>query len=128
MSSITVYQADPQGFFLYATEAYELPLQLGDFNVPYGALIDAPPAATQGYVARAGENGWQLVEDHRQDRLFYVLQPAAGDELAVFAEYVIGSEVSVDGQELRYDGGGPVPAWLIAQLPEKGRLLVPSLE
>ncbi len=128
MSSITVYQADALGFFLYPTQAFELPLQPGDFNIPYGALIEEPPAAPQGYVARVVGSEWQLVEDHRQDRLFYVMQPAAGDELAMFAEYLIGSQLALDGQELRYDGGGPVPAWLISQLPEKGRLLVPSLE
>ncbi|WP_112069206.1 phage tail protein [Herbaspirillum rubrisubalbicans] len=125
MSSITVYQADPLGFFLYPTEAFELPLQPGDFNIPYGALTDAPPAVPQGYAARVGGNGWHLVEDHRQDRLFYMSQAAAGDELAIFAEYVIGTLVIVDGQELRYDGGGPVPSWLMTQLPETGRLLVP---
>ncbi|OWY32029.1 phage tail protein [Herbaspirillum aquaticum] len=128
MSSIIVYQADALGFFLYPTQAFELPLQPGDFNIPYGALIEEPPAASPGFVARTSESGWQLVEDHRQDRLFYELQPAAGDELAIFAEYTTGSQVVVDGQTLRYDGGGPVPAWLISQLPEKGRLLVPLLE
>ena len=128
MSSITVYQGDALGFFLYPTQAFELPLQPGDFNIPYGALIEEPPAAPPGFVARVGESGWKLVEDHRQERLFYVLQSAAGDELAIFSEYPIGSQVVVDGQEQRYDGGGPVPAWLLAELPEKGRLLVPSLE
>ena len=128
MSSITVFQADPLGFFLYPTEAFALPLQPGDFNVPYGALIDEPPAAPQGFVARVGDSGWQLVEDHRQDRLFYMAQVAKGDELAIFADYTIGDRVMVDGQEQRYDGGGPVPDWLMAQLPENGRLLDPLLE
>ncbi|QJQ02097.1 phage tail protein [Herbaspirillum rubrisubalbicans Os34] len=123
MRSITVYQADPLGFFLYPTEAFELPLQPGDFNIPYGALADAPPPVPQGHVARIADNSWSLVEDHRQDRLFYMIQAAAGDELSIFSEYVIGTSVMVDGQEQRYDGGGPVPAWLVAKLPETGRLL-----
>ncbi|MCI1005051.1 phage tail protein [Herbaspirillum sp. C7C8] len=113
MSLITVYQADPQGFFLYPTEAFELPLQPGDFNIPYGALIDEPPAAQQGYVARFVENGWQLVEDHRRDLLFYRSVTAEGVE--EYREYAVNTPVEVGGEVLIYDGGGPVPSWLDRQ-------------
>ncbi|MCW5299263.1 phage tail protein [Herbaspirillum lusitanum] len=128
MNSIAVYQADALGFFLYPAQAFELPLQPGDFNIPYGALLDAPPAAPQGFVARVSEGEWKLVEDHRRDHLFYMAQAVVGDEPAIFAEYTIGTAVMVDGQELQYDGGGPVPVWLTSQLPENARVLAPQLE
>ena len=117
MESIIVYQADALGFFIYPTTAYELGLQPGDYNVPYGAKRTAPPEAPAGFVARSsGPEEWILVEDHRKDELYYVATPAVGDTLAVYKPYSMGTLVVVDGQEFIYDGGGPVPSWLAEKL------------
>jgi len=118
-NSIDVWQTDPVGFLLYATKAFELALQPGTYNVPYGALIKEPPQAPAGYVARA-ENGtdWVLVEDHRFDTLYYVKVAATESEPAVIEQYQMRAEVRADGELVSYDGGGPIPGWLTATAPE----------
>jgi len=126
----TVWQADLLGFLLYPAVAHELGLQPGAYNIPFGALEAEPLPAPPGMVNRANDDwtSWELVEDHRQDRLFYMVRAATEDEPAVFAEYIIGKQVVVDGQEQRYDGGGPIPAWLLIQPPEAGGVQTPLLE
>lgn len=104
----TVYQTDQYGFFLYPTDAHELPLSPGDFNIPYGAYEGAPPVCAAGLVARRTSDGWVAVEDHRRDQLFVL------DGSGV---YEMGSQVEVDGESVTYDGGGPVPSWLTADAP-----------
>jgi hypothetical protein len=69
MKFIAVYQGDQSGFFMYESKAYELALQPGSFNVPYGALIVKPENPPQGYVARINidGDGWDIIEDPRRD-------------------------------------------------------------
>jgi len=105
MKSIDVFQADPTGFFLYASKANELALDPGNFNVPFGAVPVAPPEAIPGQVARLVDGEWALVEDHRTDTLYVI---ASG------ARYTLGE--AIEGQ--RYDGGGPLPEWLTDIPPE----------
>lgn len=117
--SIDVWQTDPVGFLLYATKAFELALQPGSYNVPYGALTVAPPEAQAGYVARAvSDTEWMLVEDHRFDALYYVKTPATETERAVVEPYQMREVVEADGESVSYDGGGPIPDWLTATAPE----------
>lgn len=118
MDWITVYQADALGFYNHEERAYELYLQPGEYNVPYGAKHTAPPATGPGYVARSsGTEEWTVVEDHRKDVLFYEKDPADGEKPAVFAQYEMNSAVVIGGVELRYDGGGELPPWLTATPP-----------
>ncbi len=119
MKSKDVYQADPAGFFLYKTTAYELALAPGKFNVPNLAYEDAPPVAGPGMVARrTAEGGWQLVEDHRTDILYYLKTAASDEEEAIFEQYQIGTEIEIDGEQVSYDGSGPLPDWLTDIAPE----------
>lgn len=108
MNHIPVYQTDPLGFFLYEDQAHELLHQPGDFNIPYGAVTVAPPAAPAGHVQRLVDGEWVVVEDHRKDVL-YVVESGA--------PYQIGSTVEVDSASVTYDGGGPVPDWLTTVPP-----------
>lgn len=103
MSTIAVYQADILGFFLYETIAHELALAPDYYNIPFGAYVDAPPAAASGMIARRIGEEWVLVEDHR-DGVFFVVESNA--------RYTIGAPATVDGIEVQYDGGGAVPEWL----------------
>ena len=114
MKYIVVYQSDLAGFFVYENKAYELALQAGSFNVPYGALEVAPAKALEGYVARisAGGSDWEIVEDHRRDVLYYVKTPASSEALPVLEMYQIGAHVNVDDVTVSYDGGGQIPDWL----------------
>lgn len=109
MNHIPVYQTDPLGFFLYEDQAHELLQQPGDFNIPYGAVTVAPPAAPEAHIQRLVNGEWVVVEDHRKDVL-YVVETGA--------PYQIGSTVEVDSASVTYDGGGPVPAWLTDVAPE----------
>ena len=110
MQSKTVYQADADGFFLHELTAYELPLEPDKFNVPHGAYEDAPAVAAPGYVAKRSGTGWQQVQDNRGATLYVV---------STGAPYAVGSEIAVGSAMVRYDGGGPPPAWLTSTAPQK---------
>ncbi len=118
----TVWQADLLGFLLYPAIAHELALQPGSYNVPFGALEVEPLPAPAGMVNRANEDwtSWQLVEDHRRDQLYYLFSPATDQAPAQYAQYVMNTSVEIDGVAVLYDGGGPVPAWLLTELPAAG--------
>lgn len=113
MKSINVYQADPNGFFLYESKAHELALDPGNFNVPFGAVSIAPPEAIAGQVAQLVGGEWTLVEDHRADTLYVI---------ANGTRYTLGE--AVDGQ--CYDGGGPLPEWLTDIQPQPAEPVEPS--
>jgi hypothetical protein len=108
MKSKTVYQTDEQGFFVYQTVIFELPLEPGKFSVPHRAYEDSPYPIPQGFCARrvngAGGN-WAKGEDHRKDTLYVA---ATGEQ------YEIGKAVDAG----TYDGFGPLPPWLTATKPE----------
>lgn len=103
MKKIDVYQTDANGFFLYVETASELFLSPGTFNIPYGAVTDAPPKAVTGKAATWDGKAWSMVEDNRAVRL-YIAQSGA--------EYQLSSEVNIDGESVTYHGGGPIPDWL----------------
>lgn len=126
----TVWQADLLGFLLYSAVAHELALQPGSYNVPFGALEVEPLPAPAGMVNRANEDwtSWELVEDHRRDQLYYLSSPATDQAPAQYAQYVMNTPVEIDGVTASYDGGGPVPGWLMVLLPEDGGLVRPLLE
>lgn len=113
-----VWQADLLGFLLYPTIAHELALQPGKYNVPFGAVELEPFAASAGMVNRATDDwtSWKLVEDHRQDRLYYLSVPASNDAVAQYAQYVMNTPVEIDGATVLYDGGGPIPGWLLTEV------------
>lgn len=98
-----VYQTAPNGLFLHEVEASELALSPGEFNIPFGAYVDAPPRAPAGTVARRDGSRWILVDDHRNTPLWITEtgQP-----------YSLGTSATVDGQDTAYPGYGPVPDWL----------------
>lgn len=116
----TVWQSDLLGFLLYPVIAYELTLQPGSFNIPFGAVESEPWPAPAGMVNRANDDwaAWVLVEDHRRDALYYVKEPATGEKQAVLELYRMGAVIEIDGQTESYDGGGPIPTWLTATPPE----------
>lgn len=109
LGQITVYQADPFGFYADKVIAYEFALARGTYNVPYGALLAAPPADIPvGQCAfRAGAD-WTLVEDHRNDALY---------RIDTAEQYVLGQTVIIAGSAACFVGAGPVPAWLTALVP-----------
>ncbi|MCF7770443.1 MAG: phage tail protein [Achromobacter sp.] len=111
MATKTVYQTDPvSGIYLFATQANELALVPGVFNIPFGSYEDAPPAVAAGEVARRNPatSGWEVAEDHRGE-VFYLVDGGA--------QYSLGSVVDVDGQPVSYPGWGKVPAWLTPTAP-----------
>ncbi|EIU5455941.1 TPA: tail assembly chaperone [Pseudomonas aeruginosa] len=68
MEQLTVYHADRQtGEFLGTGHAELDPREPGNWLIPAHAYLDAPPESGDGQVARraAGNDGWELVEDHR---------------------------------------------------------------
>ncbi|MCD0498546.1 phage tail protein [Achromobacter sp. MY14] len=103
-----VHQTDPNGFFLHEVGASELALSPGDFNIPFGAYVDAPPTVPAGKVARREGDRWVVVDDHRSTPLWNVetAQP-----------YSVGTSATVDGKEVLYPGYGPIPAWLTVLEP-----------
>ncbi|MPT39777.1 MAG: phage tail protein [Achromobacter sp.] len=112
MATKTVYQTDPaSGIYLFPTQANELALAPGIFNIPFGAYEDAPPEVEPGHVAQRDHtgSGWTVVEDHRGE-VFYLVDGGA--------QYSLGSVVDVDGQPMSYPGWGKVPAWLTQDAPD----------
>ena len=103
-----VYQTAPNGLYLHEAGASELPLSPGEFNIPFGAYVDAPPTAPAGKVARREGERWNLVDDHRSTRLWL-----AGTGLP----YSVGTSATVDGQEVAYPGYGQIPSWLTVEEP-----------
>lgn len=117
MKTIDVFQANQNGIFLFSLPANELPLAPGTFNVPYGAYTDAPPAVPEGMLARRIGDGWVLQQDNRQ-KTFYIVE--SGDQ------YSFDATVMIDGAEVRYDGGGDVPAWLTDVKPVREEEELPA--
>ncbi len=116
MATKTVYQTDPaNGIYLFPTHANELALELGVYNVPFGAYEDAPPEVGPDHVAQRDHTGlgWTVVEDHRGEVLYLVDSGT---------QYPLGSVVDIDGHSLSYPGWGQVPAWLTqtASTPASG--------
>ncbi|WP_336726352.1 phage tail protein [Achromobacter ruhlandii] len=112
MATKTVYQTDPvSGIYLFATQANELALVPGVFNIPFGSYEDAPPAVAAGEVARWNQatSGWDVVEDHRGE-VFYLVKDGM--------EYALGSVVEIEGGSTSYPGWGEVPAWLTLAAPD----------
>lgn len=107
----TVFQTDVDGLFLYETRAAELPLSPGQFNVPFGAYEEAPPAAPPGFVAQRQAAGWKLVEDHRRTTLWIA---STGEP------YRLGHDVEVEDELVAYRGTGPIPSWLTVEGGEEG--------
>ncbi len=103
MKSITVYQADENGHFLYQTTASELYLSPGNFNVPYCAVEVEPPVAAGGMVPKWDGLAWTIVEDHRHETL-YVAETGQ--------EYHYGAAVQIGGESVTFHGTGPIPHWL----------------
>lgn len=106
MATKTVYQSDPiSGIYLFTTQANELALAPGLFNIPFGAYEEAPPEVLEGEVAQWNSisSAWMTVEDHRGEALYLVKDGT---------QYQMGSSVEVDGEPASYPGWGKVPAWL----------------
>jgi len=110
MSSITVYQTDVDGAYAHETQAHEMALEPGVFNVPYGALLTPPPNTNEGQVAVAisGDN-WMVVANHRGDTLYRTDNDEA---------YALGTVINIDGQAARYSGLGDIPDWLTDIAPD----------
>ncbi|GAB1835292.1 phage tail protein [Achromobacter xylosoxidans] len=106
MATKTVYQSDPiSGIYLFTTQANELALAPGLFNIPFGAYEESPPDVPAGEVAQWNPtlSAWIAVEDHRGETLYLVKDGTA---------YEMGSSVEIDGEPASYPGWGKVPAWL----------------
>lgn len=128
MNSIPVDQTDQFGFLIFRTIANEFPLAPGYFNIPYRAYADLAPDAPAGMVQRRVGDDWEIVEDHRQDVLYYVKTPATETKPAVLDHYQIGAVVNVEGVPTSYDGGGPVPEWLTDVAPVPPEEETPLIE
>ncbi|WP_312438582.1 phage tail protein [Achromobacter sp.] len=111
-----VYQTAPNGLYLHEVGASELSFSPGEFNIPFGAYVDAPPAAPAGKVACRDRDRWILVDDYRNTPLWIA---------ETGLPYSVGTSATVDGQDVAYPGYGPIPDWLTVQEPiaptEEGR-------
>ncbi|AOK40849.1 hypothetical protein [Burkholderia vietnamiensis] len=108
MKTMTVYQTDHDGCYLYPVVANELALQPDSFNIPYGAVETEPPEAASGTVAQWADGAWQLVADNRGTVLYVA---------ATGVQYEFGCTVEIDSASVSYNGLGPIPAWLSATAP-----------
>lgn len=58
-----VYQLNPDGYFLYQTEADESPREPGVYHIPAHCVLDAPPEIPENMCAKfSEENGWEVVD------------------------------------------------------------------
>ncbi|KDB09779.1 hypothetical protein LIG30_1263 [Burkholderia sp. lig30] len=108
MKTMTVYQTDHDGCYLYPVVANELALQPDSFNIPYGAVETEPPAAASGMVAQWSNGAWATVLDNRSTALYVA---------STGAQYPIGGSVEVGGASVSYNGLGPIPSWLTTTAP-----------
>jgi len=56
MTSKTVYQTNDAGLYTHDEEAQQFPFAEGEYNVPFGAVMAAPPARDVGFRARWTSN------------------------------------------------------------------------
>lgn len=103
-----VFQTDDDGLYLYQSVANELALTPGEFNIPYGAYVDAPPAPSTGKWPRRVGDAWVMVADYRNTSLWVV---ETGEQ------YTIGNEHDGVAGKVSYPGWGPLPAWLATEEP-----------
>lgn len=105
MKQIDTYQTDQFKIFMYVSKANEFELDPGKYNVAHGAYTDEPPTVPAGKLVRrnAKDDGWLKQDDNRKN-IYYVIETGE--------QYSIGAPVNVGGNEVLYDGGGPVPTWL----------------
>lgn len=61
----TVYQTDADGFFMSFAKADPDPMNEGEWLVPGGCVLQAPPAAGEKQAARWSGTAWELVSDLR---------------------------------------------------------------
>ncbi|MDR2219720.1 MAG: hypothetical protein LBE24_03975 [Methylobacillus sp.] len=99
MNTQTYYQLDRDNCYVCTGEAREFVDDPGRFNVPYKAVIVAPPSAPSGSVAH-WDGAWEVVYDFRKTKLYI----AANGQ-----EYTLGNETE-DGS---YNGLGAIPTWLV---------------
>lgn len=95
-----VYQLDPNGVLVGEAVANECERTPGYWLIP-GGCVDTetlPPVVQEGFAARFVDGEWVVVEDHRRNKLF------------LYDGRVYQIDDEVNGQ--RYDGLGPLPAWL----------------
>jgi len=52
MTTITTYQTDPNGVFLYKDKAQQFALDPDHYNVAFRAVVTAPPSIPEGKRAR----------------------------------------------------------------------------
>ncbi|MFY3950728.1 hypothetical protein ACOTH2_29895, partial [Achromobacter xylosoxidans] len=105
-----VFQTDDDGLYLYKSVANELALTPGEFNIPYGAYVDAPPAPASGKWPRRVGDVWLMVDDYRTTPLWVV---------ETGAPYSIGGEHDGVTGKVSYRGWGPLPAWLTTVEPPR---------
>jgi hypothetical protein len=99
MTTKKYYQLDADNCFAFAGEAVAFTDDPERYNVPYDAVLIAPPSVPAGSVAQWDGATWQIVEDHRRDTLY---------RAADVQPYRLGDDVGGDS----YNGLGPIPAWL----------------
>lgn len=108
MSSLTVYQTDADGAYLFPVQANEIALQPGQFNIPYGAVEAEPPTVPSGQVAQWVDGAWSTVEDNRSATLYVA---SSGEQ------YTLGESIEVDSASVSYNGLGAIPNWLTTTAP-----------
>lgn len=59
------FQTDKNGFYVGEFVADPSPRETGAYLVPAGGVVDAPPVAGAGQIARRVGNAWALVPDRR---------------------------------------------------------------
>ena len=101
MATKTVYQSDPiSGIYLFTTQANELALAPGLFNIPFGAYEEAPPAVPEGEVAQWNptSSAWMAVEDHRGET-FYLVRTGRRTRWAAAWRSMVSQRVTPVGEK-----------------------------
>jgi hypothetical protein len=60
MSTKTVYQTSPDGWYLGLAIAFESPLEPGVFHIPAGCVEERPPGAPAGHWPKWTDAGWTI--------------------------------------------------------------------
>lgn len=72
-----VYQTDENGFFVHQTVADPDPLDVGNWLIPAGCVVEPPPRLSDGQRAQYASGVWHVVDPEPEPE---VVEPPAPDK------------------------------------------------
>ena len=107
-NTIPVWLVDQRGVYLHGSTANQL--ADGSYNVPWNAMLTAPPTAPTGEVAvgNIATQAWSTMVQNQSEVLY---------RTDTAEQYSLGSTIVVNGAATVYNGLGAQPAWLTNEAP-----------